>query len=410
MPAPTYRVDEALLEYATEKQREYLRAINEHRGIRPASRALEVNYSTVNQALVRVKEKAALMGYSPEHDLHKRVAPGFTAKGHSTAYRMDKPGKPAIIQWVKTQRDDEQRERIIRDAITALMDDVPRIEPVLASEGYERALCNVYTLTDSHVGMYAWGKETGEDWDLRIAETVLCGVFARMVDGSPAAETACVVNLGDFLHFDSLVAETPTNRHVLDADSRYSKVVAVAVKVMRFLVTYALRKHRRVIVVIAEGNHDMAGSVWLRHMFKLLFEQEPRVEIVDSELPYYVHQHGRTMLAWHHGHLKKKEGLPLVFAAQFPQAWGATTKRYIHCGHQHHVDEKEHPGVYVIQHPTLAARDAYAARGGWIAERKATAMTYHAVHGEVARTTVTPEMLLPADDKVDERRSPENKA
>jgi len=47
----------------------------------------------------------------------------------------------------------------------------------------------------------------------------------------------------------------------------------------------------------------------------------------------------------------------------------------------------------VIQHPTLAARDAYAARGGWIAERQVTSITYSDKYGQVARNTVTPEML-----------------
>lgn len=37
--------------------------------------------------------------------------------------------------------------------------------------------------------------------------------------------------------------------------------------------------------------------------------------------------------------------------------------------------------------------DAYAARGGWVAERQATAMTFHSRFGLVARNTVTPEML-----------------
>lgn len=47
----------------------------------------------------------------------------------------------------------------------------------------------------------------------------------------------------------------------------------------------------------------------------------------------------------------------------------------------------------VVQHPTLAARDAYAARGGWISERQASAITYHKLHGQVARNIVTPEMV-----------------
>jgi hypothetical protein len=82
-----------------------------------------------------------------------------------------------------------------------------------------------------------------------------------------------------------------------------------------------------------------------------------------------------------------------LFAATFPALWGATTKRYCHVGHRHHVDEKEHSGMKVTQHSTLAARDAYAARGGWTSERQAVAITYHAKYGEVGRVTVTPEML-----------------
>ena len=62
-------------------------------------------------------------------------------------------------------------------------------------------------------------------------------------------------------------------------------------------------------------------------------------------------------------------------------------------GHRHHVEEKEHSGMTVLQHSTLAARDAYAARGGWHSERQATSITYHSRWGQVARHTVTPEML-----------------
>jgi hypothetical protein len=99
------------------------------------------------------------------------------------------------------------------------------------------------------------------------------------------------------------------------------------------------------------------------------------------------------MLAFHHGHLKKNNSLPLLFASQFPQLWGDTTKRVCHTGHRHHVEEKEHSGMTVVQHPTLAARDAYAARGGWLAERQVSAITYHEKYGQVSKITVIPEML-----------------
>lgn len=388
---PFWKVDERLKEYATESQAKYIDAINEHKSARAAARALGVNFSTVNDGLRAVKKKAAMFGYSPSHDMTKTVPEPFVVRGVSTFY--NKEGKPSG-QWVKSALDETKAKEAIQAALAALLEDTPRLDPIAAPAHAVASLCNVYTLTDCHVGMKAWGKETGADWDLEIAEKTLTGAFAQMVRSSPEAFTGVVAQLGDWLHFDGMSPITPTSGHVLDADSRYSKVIAVSVRILRRIVDMALTKHQNVVVLMAEGNHDLAGSAWLRHMFALLYEKEPRVKVIDSELPYYVHQHGETMIAWHHGHLKKPDQLPLLFAAQFPREWGNTTRRYCHTGHLHHVYEKEHSGMIVIQHPTIAARDAYAARGGWIADRSVSAITYHSQFGQVGRTTVVPEMIV----------------
>jgi hypothetical protein len=388
---PFWSVDERLKEYATEAQARYIDAINKHKSARAAARALGVNFSTVNDGLRAVKRKAAMFGLSPAHDMTKTVPEPFVVKGVSTFY--NKEGKPSG-QWVKSALDETKAKEAIQAALAALLEDTPRLDPIAAPAHAVASLCNVYTLTDCHVGMKAWGKETGADWDLEIAEKTLTGAFAQMVRSSPEASTGVVAQLGDWLHFDGMSPITPTSGHVLDADSRYSKVIAVSVRILRRIVDMALTKHQSVVVLMAEGNHDLAGSAWLRHMFALLYEREPRVKVIDSELPYYVHQHGETMIAWHHGHLKKPDQLPLLFAAQFPREWGNTTRRYCHTGHLHHVYEKEHSGMIVIQHPTIAARDAYAARGGWIADRSVSAITYHSQFGQVGRTTVVPEMIV----------------
>lgn len=383
-------IDENLKQFATERQAQIIDAYNQHGGLRSAAKALGIDHKAVQKALRSVRKKAQVHGYSPEHDFIRPVPDMFKAKGVSTYYNKD--GKPTG-QWVKASLDEEKRLQAMQDAIAALCEDVPRATPVRVPVLNDAALATVYTLTDSHVGMLSWHQETGEDWDLEIAERVLTGCFKAMIDASPAAATGIVNQLGDFLHSDGLTPVTPTSGHVLDQDGRFSKVVEVAVRVLRAVVSMALEKHHDVVVIMAEGNHDMASSVWLRVLFKTLFENEPRVKVIDSPLPYYCLQHGKTMLAFHHGHLKKNDQLPILFASQFPKVWGETTKRYCHTGHRHHVEEKEHSGITVIQHPTLAARDAYAARGGWVAERQVTSITYHSEFGQVARHTVTPEMI-----------------
>lgn len=380
---------EGLDEFCTVRQFECLEAIRKHGSITAAAKALGLSRSSVQDAIRFVKRKAARQGHSPEHDMTHLVPDGFSVKGVSTFY--NKEGKPAG-QWVKSQVDHERQLQIVKDAIAALCEEVPRQEAVRGPAFTLGALCNLIVLTDCHVGMLAWGKESGEDWDLKIAEETLTRCFERLVDSSPSAESCMIAQLGDWLHQDGILPVTPTSGHLLDADGRFSKVVQASVRILRRIVNYALAKHQKVIVLMGEGNHDLSSSIWLRSMFQALYENEPRVSVIDSELPYYVYQHGKTMLAFHHGHLKKNDALPLTFAAQFPEMWGATKKRYCHTGHRHHVEEKEHSGMTVFQHPTLAARDAYAARGGWIAERQISSITYHREFGQVGRIIVTPDM------------------
>lgn len=363
---------------------------------------LNINTATVFKYLKRAKKMGLEVPPAPNSagaaELRQRVeaahqsAPdGFTVKGVSTLHGPEGEVKQ---QWVKTDVDHERRMVLIRAAIEEACSAIPAQPPVAEAPGHDfPALLNQYTFTDYHMGMLAWWREGGADWDLAIAEDVLWRSFLNMMIAAPAADTALLAQLGDFLHTDGLVPQTPTNHHVLDADSRFQKIVQVTIRVLRRIVNYMLAKHKNVIVLLAEGNHDPMSSIWLQHMFSALYEDEPRCKVIDSPLPYYAHQHGKTMLAFHHGHLSKNAALPALFAAQFPQMWGLTTKRYCHTGHRHHSEEKEHPGMLVIQHPTLAARDAYAARGGWYSERAAQCFTYHNEFGQVARTIVTPEMV-----------------
>lgn len=394
MPAPLREVDPGLKVFATDREAEIIDAVNREKSQTQAAKALGVSKSLVKQAVDSVKAKAAEKGYAPDSKLNHPVPEGYKVKGVSALVRED---GSVPLQWVKVDRDKERAFEALKEAAQALSDDLRRAKPVPPPKQTAADLCNTYTMTDCHLGMYAWHREGGEDWDLNIAERVLTGCFAAMVNSAVDAETGVVAVLGDWLHYDSLAALTPTSGHILDADGRYAKMVQVGVKVIRGLVDCALRKHDRVVLLIAEGNHDIAGSVWLRAMFQALYEAEPRVTVIDSELPFYAYQHGSTMLCWHHGHLKKNDALPLMMASQFSEMWGATKKRYCHTGDKHHVDEKEHSGMIVCQHPTLAARDAYASRHGWHALRSANCITYHRQHGEVARVKVCPEMLEAAE-------------
>ena len=389
MPS-TINFDEGLYKYCTPRQREVLEAIERLGSARAASLELGMNIGGASETYTAVKRKAAKFGYAPEHDFTRPVPDGFIAKGVSTYYNAE--GKPSG-QWVKASLSHQALVDAMREAIDGFKDEIPPAVSVVAPAASDEHLCNLYTFTDYHLGMLAWHKEGGSDWNISIAEKTILAALIQMVNQSPTAHTAVLNIQGDFLHTDGKTPVTPASKHVLDADSRFPKIRRSAIRIIRSLVAICLQRHQEVRLIIAEGNHDEESAGWLSDLFSVHYEEEPRVTVSDSVLPFYVFEWGTTMLGVHHGHKVRNENLPLLFAAQFPQEWGRTTRREIHCGHRHHRDEKEYNGVTVVQHPTLAARDAYAARGGWIADRAAWAITYHKKYGAVGRVMITTEML-----------------
>lgn len=383
-------IDEALKQWATPLQAKYIDKTNELGSARKAAMFFGVDSSAVQTAIRSVERKAARAGYSPDHDMTHTVPEGYVVKGVSTYYNGD-----GVItgQWVKSSADDLAREAAVKAAYQAMASELPKVKPVPAPADTSPALLNLFTFSDYHLGMRSEARISGEPWNIGLAERLLSQSFDYMIGAAPKASVAFINQLGDFLHHDALLPVTPTHGHVLDADCSLPTMAEAAVRVLRRMIDRALATHEKVVVLLAEGNHDLVSSVWLRLLFRTLYENEPRVEVINSETPYYAYQHGRTMLAFHHGHLSKNEALPLLFATRFSAMWGATEHRYAHCGHKHHKRDNEHSGMDVLQHPTLATADAHSNRGGWDAKRRAFAITYHAKEGETAVQTVTPGMI-----------------
>ena len=320
-------------------------------------------------------------------------------KGQSTYYKINPETgeKTAVAQWHKTDIDRERKEQPFKDFVA---DAVQGIKPFPLvkqpkSAPKDKDKCTVYTLTDFHLGMYAWADETGDDWDMDIAEKVMLGAFQDMMDGSPDSEQAVFAQLGDLLHWDGMLFQPVTNsgKNVLDADTRFPRLVQSAISLMMKAIEMLLHKHKNVHVIMAEGNHDQASSVWLRAIMGAMFTKNKRVTVELSPFPYYVFRFEDVFLAWHHGHLTRKlEDLPLRFATEWRDDFGRCNWTYIHTGHHHTKQVIEKAGIYIEQHPTLAARDAYAARNFMMAQRGASAITYAKGLGEYSRITVRPKI------------------
>lgn len=337
------------------------------------------------------KARMARQGWSPEHDMTKTVPDGFHLKGTSTLY--DEDGK-ARMQWVKTSIDHERQRELFIAAAKAMADELPQVSRVAEPLATMSNLMAVYPIGDAHIGMRAWGEETqGSDWDMTEAVRVQCGAMAALVDLAPPAEQAVIINLGDWFHADNMEGTTSRSGHSMDLDGRYAKMIDVGIRVMRQCITSALEKHKTVRVINVVGNHDDTGALWMSVALRHAYENEPRVQIDKSPAAFHYVEFGKVMIGTHHGHTCKAERLPGVMAADQAKAWGRTEHRYWYLGHVHHQSVKEYAGVSVESFNTLTAKDAYAAFGGYRSRQNMKCIVMHQEFGEVARHTVSAEML-----------------
>lgn len=385
-------IDENLKQYAvTDRQKELIEAIETYGGIRAAARALGIAHCTILDSINAVKRRAAAKGYAPDHDLIRPVPEPFVIRGTSTYYNAE--GK-ASGQWIKTRVDDAKLQEMMKEAVEAMKEDIPRLAPVPAPSGaISDHLLNCYVITDYHMGMLSWDEETGENWDLAIAEDLIIRWFEQAIALAPQAETAVFAQMSDFLHFDGMDAVTPASKHLLDVDTRFAKLVRSAIRILRRIIDMLLNKHLNVHIIMADANHDAVSQIWLREWFAVIYENEPRITIDKSPNPYNAYEFGNVMLGFHHGHKRKVSNVTEVFAAQFREMFGRTKYAYVHMGHLHSIDVKENNLMIVEQHRTLAPGDAYSARGGWLSGRDAKVITYDKRYGEVSRLTINSDML-----------------
>lgn len=353
---------------------DYRAAVERHGGVDPAARALGVNRRTVQRALAR--DPAVQRGMD---SLGMQIQPGI-------AWIKTKPteDQPGYSFMVKVGGEDVD----LLDRIRDVFNDLEPVAHTPAPEYLEADLLTVYPLADVHLGMMAWGKETGEDYDTNIAAARVREWVGRCVSASPASETAVIVDVGDLMHADDQTNQTPRSKHVLDIDTRFYRTVDITVETLIAAVELARQKHSRVIVRILPGNHNPHSYVAIMFALAQRYRDEPRVEVIKEPGEFWVHQHGRVMLCAHHGDKARADRLVHFMADQYAEMWGQTRYRYLFTGHLHHHKSQDIGGVQWEQLRAITARDAYAFSHAYSARAQMQAITYHRERGEIMRVKV----------------------
>lgn len=386
-------VDTELLDFCeTERQKEIIDAVLKYQSTRDASEKLNLSQRNVQRCILNVKKRAALKGWAPKHDMTKTCPDPYIVKGVSTLYNKD--GEP-VSQWVKTTLDEEKLNQYLEGIVEASLAEIKPIKiPKYQQRVSDSNTLTVYPIADLHIGLKSWMAETGNDYDLEIAEKVLKQVFTKLIERAPNSKQCLVAGLGDMLHVDNLNNETSRNGNVLDVDSRYAKMYGVAMKLFRFVIETAAAKHKQVHVINCMGNHDDLGALTLSIALSNIYQKCKRIHVLQSPSPRQYFFFGQNLIGCTHGYECSAKDLPMVMAAEKPIEWGICKYRYWYCGHIHQDKVIENGACKVESFRTITGRDAWTNAKGYFSGRDLKAIVIHKDYGEIERYTVSADPQL----------------
>lgn len=377
-----------LLDFAdTDRQQEVLSAVIKHGSNTKAAEVLKCNRRSVDKMIQRLSRRAASQGVAPHRDLIHQTAEGFNAKRISTAYKED--GSVAL-QWVIQEPDKQSLQQRLNYMLEGLKDDLTGFKKSVKEPSKINAdYLSMYIVGDHHFGMLADSetKLDDDDWDVKIASQILLDSTERLANRVGNTEIGILLNVGDFFHADSSKNETTAGTRV-DVDTRIGKTFKLGGRLFQILIDKMLITHKQVVVINVRGNHDSDMACHLSSCLEILYDKEPRVNVLPNYSKFIHYQWENNLFVFHHGDRIKHEQILQTVIKNLDNEWSQSKNRYCHLGHIHHHTAREVGSMHFEHWGSLTSTDQWHSDSGYGAERSMTAVVYHKDHGEDSRVKI----------------------
>lgn len=374
--------------WATERDQEYIDAIDAYGSMRRAASKLNVNYSSIAQAMARLKDRAATK--KPVVDISTTPLEGpYIYKGASQLHHSE---KGILMTWHKTAVDHDKYMAMMDAVRAAFTDTLPRlpIAPIKTKEKYISDIVPCINIGDAHIGMLCHRFETGADFDLKIAERELCTALSMQFDSMNMYENVCLNFMGDTVHTEIFGNETERSGNKLDVDTRYPKMIKVWYTIVRFCIEKALEKCKTVTVTFVQGNHSRTVDIASAEYVEGVYGHTGRVVVTDNSGHFVPLRIGNTLIVMAHGDGAKGERLADAAIADWAQDFGESKHRYVWMGHVHHHKVSQERGLVLVESfNVLGPTDKYAHDNGFRSRRCMTTVYIHKLYGEKSREYLT---------------------
>lgn len=243
------------------------------------------------------------------------------------------------------------------------------------------------SIFDLHMGKLAWGGETGENYDTKIARQRFLESIENLVHRASGFEYSRILfPVGnDFFNSDTLF-NTTTHGTQQDEDLRWQKTFNVGTRLLVDAINLLKQTGVPVDVMVIPGNHDFERSYYMGKYLEAWFNNDPAVTMYNGASPRKYYRFGKVLLGFTHGSEEKESSLPLLMATDIESKplWSETLYHEWHLGHIHRkrnvnyrvVDNKQRTlsedlGVTVRYLSSLTGTEEWHHKKGFVGAIKA---------------------------------------
>jgi predicted phosphodiesterase len=269
-----------------------------------------------------------------------------------------------IKAWLKKSTEIFELKRIRQEIIEDVKSFAPKYEALKFKNKNHGQLMEV-NIFDLHFGKLCWGKETGDNYDIKIATKRFIDAISAMIERSKGFDIKRVVfPIGnDFFNSDTRMNQT-SNGTPQDEDLRWQKTYRAGRQLLIKGIDM-LSQIAPVDVVVVQGNHDFERSFYVGDAMECWYHNNKNVKVNNGANPRKHYKFGKCLITYTHGNNEKVADLPLLVASEEPKLWSETKFREIHVGHLHHKKEikfmatQEHKGMVIRFMRSLSGTDAW---------------------------------------------------
>ena len=240
-------------------------------------------------------------------------------------------------------------------------------------------------IADLHLGKLAWHRETGENYDIKIASRRFFDVLDDLIEKTRIYKPKRILFIigNDFFNADT-PSDTTTYGTSVDSDVRWQKRFSVGCHMLVDAIN-TLINIAPVDVKVILGNHDATTMFSAGELLKAWFHEYPSINIDNSPKLRKYHVYEDVLLGYTHGNKEKPRDLFSLMATEMKNVWNIINFKEFHLGHLHRESSMDYNGLMVRWLKSPTGTDSWHYGKGFLgAVKGAEAFVYKKYEGMVA--------------------------